>query len=675
MFKPLLHGSVSQINSLDRAGWIVLLILVGVTLAWFDTWSARREQPRVTVPDAPDAEPRNPGLKERRMLTEKLQFCLPAVDVSRPAVMPGSTTIESVASLAAESGVRGSGVAAALIRTLQSLQGQPSTYQVRMFIEPCELDRYSWSTGGKRRVTVEVRDARTGRSIGVKVLQSCRRDEAAEMVAGYTARKVLWKDPSTPDWAVGSTDGEDLSAYLLARQTMPEGRTYRAWWDCRQARRRKLEQAARHNTGGMGVVGYELADIYDLNGDNMRSVLWHLRNRVRCRQFWRGRLRLAISLGMLAGSIFDSQWMVAAHAHSGQHCPGCMKCDIITEMSNANMLRHKYRTALCADRTNPKKAKLALLRLSRREFHACRWHSRAFVLLWTAFWYRRVRNVSLTALRGKPRWWRHPRRRLWPIIFGLEIVKQRTRQLKHPTGARKARDKTALENAQKRVRRRLRLGEVPCPTPKCAQANNPQVDLDGEVLSAQLKPAAMPTGYSRAGLSRVWWWVLTRKRDRRWDYQRAPWQAVYNAACLHALPDPSDSAADEPLPGSAEIAVRLLQLAISDPACELERPSEWIATDPDLRALQNSPEFVELVRDQAQKDFGPSLPCPDIGDSWFWKQLQEILASSMGVTTLTKQKLSVNSHTAAPRALRKADRIMDAALFAASRRLGRSRHG
>lgn len=147
--------------------------------------------------------------------------------------MPGSTTIESVASLAAESGVRGSGVAAALIRTLQSLQGQPATYQVRMFIEPCELDRYSWRTGGRRyswrtggrrRVTVEVRDVRTGQSIGVKVLQPCRLDEAAEMVAGYTARQVLRKDPSTPDWAVGSADGEDLSAYLLARQTLPEGK-------------------------------------------------------------------------------------------------------------------------------------------------------------------------------------------------------------------------------------------------------------------------------------------------------------------------------------------------------------------------------------------------------------------------------------------------------------------
>lgn len=155
----------------------------------------------------------------------------------------------------------------------------------------------------------------------------------------------------------------------------------------------------------MGVVGYELADIYDLNGDNMRSVLWHLRNRVRCRQFWRGRLRLAISLGMLAGSIFDSQWLVAAQAHSGQPCPGCVKCDVITGMSNANMLRGEDRKASCDDRcTDPAKngAKQALLRLSRREFRACRRHSRAFVLLWTAFWYRRVRSESLTALRGKP---------------------------------------------------------------------------------------------------------------------------------------------------------------------------------------------------------------------------------------------------------------------------------
>jgi hypothetical protein len=454
MLRPLLHGNVSHINSLDRACWIVLLILVGGTLAWFDTWSARREQPRVTVPDAPDAEPWNPGLEDRRMLTEKLQFCLPAVDVSRPAVMPGSTTIESVASLAAESGVRGSGVAAALIRTFQSLQGQPSTYQVGMFIEPCTGNRRSWRTSGKRRVTVEVRDARTGRSIGVKVLHPCQIDEAAEMVAGYTARQVLRKDCSTPDWAVGSADGEDLSAYLLARQTLPAGRTYRDWWDCRQARRHKLEQAACNNTGGIGVIGYELADIYDLNGDNMRSVLCHLHNRVRCRQFWRGRLRLAISLGMLAGSIFDTQWTVAAHDHSGEHCPACVKRDVITEMSNANMLCDKDRKALCSDggTNSATNAKLALLRLSSREFRACRRHSRALVLLWTAFWYRRVRSECLTALRGRPWWWRHPRRRLWPILFGLEIVSQREHLLNHPNAAE------PLKNAQEQVRRRLPRG-------------------------------------------------------------------------------------------------------------------------------------------------------------------------------------------------------------------------
>lgn len=600
MFTPVLHGSVSQTNSLNRAGWIVLLILVGAALASFDTWSARREQPRVVVPEAPAAEPDNPELDNRRILTEKLQFCLPAVDVSRPAVMPGSTTIDSVASLAAESGVGGGGAAAALIRMLQSLQGQPPTYQVRMFIDPVKFNGHCWKSSGKRRVTVEVRDARTGQSIGVKALQPCHFDEAAEMVAGYTARQVLRKDRSTPDWAVGSADGEDLSAYLLARRTLPRGRTYRAWWACRQARRRRLEQAARNNTGGMGVVGYELANIFDLDGDNMRSVLWHLRNRVRCRQFWRGRLRLAISLGMLAGPIFDSQWLVAAHAHPGQRCPACVKCDIIKEMSNASMLRDEDRKALCSDcRTDSANddVKLALLRLSHREFRACRWHNRAFVLLWTAFWYRRVRHESLTALRGKPWWWRHPRRRLWPMIFGLEIVKQRTRQLKHQIDAREA-----LGKAQKRVRRRLRLGEAPCTVPQ-----------------------------------RVWWRVLTGRRDRPWKYRRAPWQAVYNAACLHALPDPSGPATGEPLRGSAEIAVRLLQLAINNPACELERPSEWIGRDPDLRTLRGSAEFMKFVRNQAQEDFARSLPGPKSGDPWFWDLIrEEIPEDSLGDPTLIK---------------------------------------
>ena len=53
--------------------------------------------------------------------------------------------------------------------------------------------------------------------------------------------------------------------------------------------------------------------------------------------------------------------------------------------------------------------------------------------------------------------------------------------------------------------------------------------------------------------------------------------AVYNAACLYA---PTASARHVPSDKAAKDAATLLRLAVTDPACELGRPSEWIGADP-----------------------------------------------------------------------------------------------
>ena len=603
-FGLALHGYPMNYASLSVAGRVGLLIVLGGVLAGLDTWSARREQPRVTVPKAPKREPGQPDLDDRRTLTEKLRFKLPAVDVRRPATMPGSTAVGSLASLTEASDIKGSGIAAALLQLAQALQGHPCTYEVRMFTERPQ------GRGGPLRITVEVRDARTGRSIAVEVLQPCVEGEAAEMVAGYVAQQVFRNDPSTPPWAAGSTDGEDLSAYLLAREIRPTAGTNGAWQDCRKEQREKLERVARSHASAAGVVGYELAGIHDLDQQYMQSLLLHLRNRVSYPGFWRGRYRLAISLSMLArldDKEFKSQWLGTACPASASD-PLRLRDSVIRELSLADLLRHlncAELSALCdgypaaEKKGKPKPAalllrptrwkssacrwaartcapfltafshqpdpgtslvrtKLAMLHLARREFRACWWHRHALVLLWTAFWSRRRRSTSLAALSGKPWWWRHPRRRLWPVEFALEIVKQRMRQL--DPGAYED-----LRKAQRRVRRKLRLSEAPC-----------------NALGTKARRIAF-------------------RKNPRWVYQRAPWQAVYNAACLHALPE--SSACDKPAQEAADYAVRLLRLAISDPDCELDRPSEWIGADPGLQSLQDFPVFTQFIREQRTWDF------------------------------------------------------------------------
>ena len=595
---PGVHGGVT----LGRGGWIALLVLLLALLACFDTWAVRREQPRVSIPKAPKPLPGEDDFRARRELTEKLQFSLPAVDVRRPAAMPGSSTTASLASVTAATGVQGSGLVAALLQLSQAIQAQPRTYQVRVCTE-----RW-WENGDLaegdtlQQITVEVRDARTGQSVAVQVLPRCTPQTAAARVAGYTARQVFWHDPATPEWAAGSTDGQDLSAYLLATQIDPADGTYRGWRTCRQQRRATLEKVTRNGTGA-GVVAYELAALCEQDGNNLKALVLHLSNREHYPGFWRGRYRLATSMSMLAGPLSDTRWPLPDDGRwpgldastdgraspNGQAAgPGQrdlagpelarLQRALIQQMSFAGLLGQltpAQARALAGDPpADVRQARLALLRLALGEMTACWRHRHACVLLWTALRSRRIRSASLAALEGTPRWWRHPRRRLWSLVFAREIAQQRIRALQEcPAHA-----DVALCQLQGRARRRLRLPD----------------------------PAAAGAESGRAPR-----WPRRTFGAGGWDFNRATWQAVYNAACLHAVPRADGSVTED----AAQQAVQLLRLAISAPECELARPSERIATDPDLYPLRDCPVFDEFVCEQAARDFSPSWD-HEIGPSW-----------------------------------------------------------
>ena len=80
---------------------------------------------------------------------------------------------------------------------------------------------------------------------------------------------------------------------------------------------------------------------------------------------------------------------------------------------------------------------------------------------------------------------------------------------------------------------------------------------------------------------------LTRRpKGHGWPYwTKVPWQAVYNAACLCALPD---AGKPQEAPPRGDIALTLLRLAIEDPDCELDYPYEWINADPGLQELREN---------------------------------------------------------------------------------------
>ena len=263
---------------------------------------------------------------------------------------------------------------------------------------------------------------------------------------------------------------------------------------------------------------------------------------------------------MLAGRMTDPAWM------AGQDLARNWDT-LAADLSLAGLLRHlpAAQARVLSGRfpdtgDGMTEARRGLLRVARREMTACWRHHHVSVLLWSALWRRRIRGPSLAAIACMPGWWRHPRRRLWAMEFAGDIVAQRIFALDQPAATANGR----LRQVQYRARRRLH------------------------------RPG--PAG-TRARPGGGWWWPRRDRevRARAWRYGRATWQAVYNAACLHALPDASGTVTRD----ARLEAVELLRLAISDPDCELDRPSERLATDPSLRALHWFPGFGEFVHTQA----------------------------------------------------------------------------
>jgi hypothetical protein len=615
---------------LGPMGWLLLLILIGSVLVAFDTLSTRRQQPTVSVgtvpPDGGGSGGGNAGdgdgdaggsgsasggssggdsraVQSRRVITEELKFRLPAVAVRSPASMPGGSTLASLATVVSDSGLQGSKLTAALMQAVHALEARPRVYEVQIFVDHCTDDGKVDPNGPKVLVTVDVRDARNGQTLATRILSPCAEDEAAERVAGFTARQLFRNDRSTPAWATGSYDGDDLSAYLLAQEMKPANRTYDAIAKARQRQREKLASAVSRSTNA-GLVQYELASLDDLDGRTVDALRLHLDNRVHNPRFLPARYRLAVSLAALAGAI-QEKWPAdpaGARRHAtpagralpaGQaDTPARIREDLAHNLAWSGLLRtirgRQFRDLHLAHQAGRgagartralsgllqtahpttvefRRISRVLLMLACRELRAYRRRMRASWLLWGALIHRQERAAYLELLRSGPNWRLHPRRRLATprvALAGMELalrIMTPPHQTQHEIAA-----------ARSRTVRQLGLDRV----------------LDG---------------------------------GRKWVYGRLPWQAVYNAACLYAMTTGPDA---KPSPAAASKAVTLLRLAIADPDCELDRPSEWIGADPSLAALYGKPEpgrktvFDAFVYEQAHRDFDPA-PVNHCRDPWF----------------------------------------------------------
>ena len=172
---PLRLGS--QVPAPGRFGWVVIAVLVVIGYRMLEAWARRREAPVLDTSSLGDGQrdgaSRKVGdsAKDGRLYDElaaRLRFQLSAMEVRTPAILPGGSRSNGLASIAEASGVAGSDLAGAIIRFFGMLWPNPRRFQVRVRVEcvPDELPPGTKNT----KVTVSLDEPARGQSVATKTM-------------------------------------------------------------------------------------------------------------------------------------------------------------------------------------------------------------------------------------------------------------------------------------------------------------------------------------------------------------------------------------------------------------------------------------------------------------------------------------------------------------------------
>jgi hypothetical protein len=640
-----------------RLGWsvIALALLLGYRQA--EKWALRRQAPQLDTAKLTDGQPSIAGDgsgdvsggggltagQRHDWLAAEVRFRLAAMDVYAPPILPGGTRSDGLASIAEASGVSGGGLAGAVIRFLGALWPAPRRYELRIWVEGAQ-QRAAARTGGARaaitqagtalartakavtiqagtakevtvhtgtvretdggraaagtRVTVELDEPGAGRTIASKTIAAETIDEAASMVAGYVARQIFARDPTSPKWCYGASDGRDLGALLLARQE----RVYVEGADDVRASRARQIELLWGVTGAdrcAGVVRYELASLEDLEREQLIALRLHAMNREQYPRFFRGTYRLCMSLEMVANPDYTIFNPAAARV-------------ILDE--TLDILYRAGRTAIdrCGDddihvqagTTGPSvlshRLREALLRAAQRDLRSMRRQLSFPLIVWNTFWRRDERTV------WKPQWRPATRQAFRDGVCVAELlvaVKHRlnerflTERGDQPAGRgpglierwwqRKGlRVVAAITGDATAVRAVLQAPFDAWPRPDQPEARQPGA---GRRRAGRYSPGPDPADPDLTALPG--WVPPTRDRARwlPWQARTASWQAAYNTACLYAVLVQRGLAREDQVVAS-------LRRVVLNRDSGMERPHDWISNDPDFAPLLRNDSPYTLVR-------------------------------------------------------------------------------
>jgi hypothetical protein len=555
--QPLLGG---QLLAHSRVVWLVIIAVLVFAYRELEVWAMHWQPPAVDMSalgrnrpgralvgpgdDGPDLQ------REHDQLVAELRFRLPAVEVRTPSVVPGAATANGLASVAENSDTAVSGLAGAVIRLAGMLWPNPRRYQVRIWVEAVDLQGAANGLEKARKVTVDLEDPQTGRSIATKTLVADDLDQAAEVVAGYVARQIFKADPTTPAWSVGSFDGGDLAA-LLSVQQLHVSRECGKNDSC--VRRRKIGILKKEvcNSYSAGVARHELALLQDLEGDHMAALSLYAINREQYPRFYRSRYRLGMSLEMIANPAFpidgEAEGMLEEILGRLDRCGvtdnAACKCEIVGERS------------------------AELLKAAKNELRACRRQLMLWRIVWATFWHRDERAIRMPHWRMRERQRFHDGARVAELLVTVRqsLNGERCRFRDRMLARRAIRITTAITGDGTTIRKVLK--------------NSPLLCMD-----------VPPPGKNS-----------TKTRWLPWQCRTPSWQAAYNTACLYAALEDRGTG---PRGSMAERVVASLRRVVDDRDCDMERPSDWISKDPDFSFLKaSSGIFNDFLNAQRQIDY------------------------------------------------------------------------
>jgi hypothetical protein len=623
-----------------RLGWSVIAATLLLGYRQAEKWALSRQAPQLDTSKLTDGQPSiaGDGLRDgsdddvltagqrHDWLAAEVRFRLAAVDVYAPSILPGGTRSDGLASIAEASGVSGGGLAGAVIRFAGTLWPTPRRYELRVWVEGAPR-RPAARTGGARaaitqagtslartaravtiqagtpravtvqagtvreaeegraatatRVTVELDEPAAGQTVASKTIAAETIDEAASMVAGYVARQIFARDPASPKWCYGASDGRDLGALLLARQE----RVYvESADDVRASRTRQIE-LLWSVTGAdrcAGVVRYELAGLEDMEREQLIALRLHAMNREQYPRFFRGTYRLCMSLAMVANpeyTIFNpaaarvilNETLDILYRAGRTAIDRCGDDDIHVKegMSGPSVLSHALREALLTSAQRD-------LRMMRRQMSFP-------AIVWNTFWRRDERTV------WKPQWRLTSRQGFRDGVCVAELLVAVKHRLNERYLAQRG-DRGAGRGPgfAERFRQRKGLSVV--------SAIAGDSTLVRTVLQAPFDawPHARPAaaGPSATDRSAAPGWVPpTRDRARwlPWQARTASWQAAYNTACLYAVLVQQGLAEEDQVVAS-------LRRVVLNRDSGMERPHDWISNDPDIAPLLRRDSPYALVR-------------------------------------------------------------------------------